>query len=886
MASEQPIDFAGLAAALLDRIETLVPQWLPGGKRQGKEYVCADLSGGEGGSFSVCMTGENAGKWSDFATGDVGGDLTSLFAAIHNLPQGQAARRLMTDLGWHRSPPSQAPAQRRRAPEAGDDRPEPPPEGEEGAAPRPPAQGKAKSIWRPLIPVPATAKPCDFWHWHYQIADLERTWEYRFEGVLYGHVARFRTSDGGKEILPYTYCVDESDGRGTMRWHSKQWEEPRPLFVPATLLSGTPADVPVVLVEGEKCAQAGLELLGHEFDFVSWPGGGSAWAKAAWGWLMGRTVYMWPDADSKRVKLTAEERNAGVDPTTKPLIPAQKQPGMKAMVSIGSLLVAEYGCTVLMCPIPKPGEISDGWDIADAIEQGWDAPAVRAFIRGAHAFVPPDSAARAKAGEAVLTPSMASAGKGKGDEPDALLGWHRYLLTGKSGAIEKSRENVVVALDGRPDKGCPGIPGCEGLIRFNEFTNNVEKVRPAPWGTPAGDWLEADELLMGDWLVREHFLPSMPRGSLEEAVLIVARRHSFHPVRERMLALRGRWDHQKRLDMWLRRVCLEEDEWDEKDPLQQYLTLAGRWFIMGLCARVMPEKRIGPRIVVGPGTKFDYMLILEGPQGLGKSTLAATLGGEHFADTGLNIGEKDSYQNIQGILVYEWGELENMTKQEVSKVKLFVSSSMDRFRATFDRRPAKYPRQVVFVGTTNESHYLTDTTGNRRFWPVRTTRAPDSEWLLANLEQLFAEAVHRIDEGERFWPTREEQKALFDPQQQARTLPSSIEGAIRQLLYDEDQKVPHGQPNGALLNKISMTDMLARIGYTIDKQTDAVVKRASAVMHMLGWELKRSSQPGRPYFYVRPQHKPAAAEPGGSQTSTHQDAGAPPAGAEDDDCPF
>ena len=79
----------------------------------------------------------------------------------------------------------------------------------------------------------------------------------------------------GKEVMPYTWCVDESDGRGTMRWHCMQFPEPRPLYVPATLLSDG-GRLPVVVVEGEKCAEAGHQLLGHEFDFVSWPGGANA----------------------------------------------------------------------------------------------------------------------------------------------------------------------------------------------------------------------------------------------------------------------------------------------------------------------------------------------------------------------------------------------------------------------------------------------------------------------------------------------------------------------------------------------------------------------------------------------------------------------------------
>jgi putative DNA primase/helicase len=875
-----PIDFGGLAKALLGRAETLVPQWLPGGRGAGREYVCGDLTGGKGRSFSVNL---DTGAWADFAGDDRGGDLISLYAAIQGLNNGQAARELMRQLGW--SDPDPPRRQRTREQHVDDPRPEPPPDFDGNGA-RPPGQ-RRKSVWRAVVPVPPHAPTPTFEHWERRAEDIERTWEYRFEGQLYGHVVRFRTSDGGKEILPHTWCVDESDGRGTHRWHWKQWDEPRPLYVPATLLSAD-LSLPVVIVEGEKCAQGGHQLLGHEFDFVSWPGGGKAWPKAHWGWLMGRTVFLWPDRDAKRFPLNAHERETGVDPLSKPIKPEPKQPGMAAMVGIGSHLLAEHGCTVLMCRVPKPEAesfhgfpIGDGWDLADAIEQGWTADQVRDFIRAAVPFVAPDDAVRAAGAS---TPTRAAAGEGD-DAAPASNAWIAHLLTSAStGAVKSVRENVVLALDGWPSKGVPGIAECAALIRFNEFTNNVEKTRRTPWGSPAGDWREDDELQMGDWLVREHLMPSMARQALEEAVVIVARRHSYHPLRERMQGLRDRWDRVKRLDTWLQRVCLEEDEWDLREPLHQYLCRAGAWFVMGMVARVLEERRINGKLAVGPGVKFDYMLVLEGPSSWGKSTLASILGGDYFADTGLDVQHKDSLMNIQGIGVYEWSELDQLAKQDIGAIKRFISSPVDRFRATFDRRPAKYPRQVVFVGTTEEATYLQDHKGNRRFWPVRCTRQPDNDWLRDNLEQLLAEAVHRVDALERFWPDAREQRELFNPQQMARAIESPVESAIRRYLYDEHQKTALNEPNGALVSELTMQELLTRIGYTIDKQTDAVAKKAGSVLHMLGWEVKRSSRPGRPRVYVRPADDEAllaGASPGSTPPPGHDNGG-----GGDDDCPF
>lgn len=855
-----PIDFAALGRALLDRAYTLVPQWLPGGKiaRSGDhdEYVCADLSGGKGGSCSVNM---GSGAWADFAGDDKGGDLISLYAAVRGLNNGQAARELMNEMGWQ---PASAPAGPVRRP-SGVPAPAPAPVAAAAEAASD-AAGPRKTMWRAVVPVPAHAPAPDFKHWHYQAP--EATWEYRFDGALYGHVTRFKTSTGGKEVLPLTWCVDDSDNRGTQRWHWKQWDEPRPLYVPASTLS-TDRSLPVVVVEGEKCAHAGMTMLAHEFDFVSWPGGGNAWDKADWAWLKGRTVYLWPDCDAHRERLSKAEREAGIDPATKPLLPEHKQPGVKAMLNIGAHLLVQHGCTVFLCPLPRPGAISDGWDIADAIAQGWTVDQVRAFIRAARPFKDADEAPSA-ASEGKSTPSSAGAGR-REMVPET---WADFLLTTK-GQAKPVRDNVVLAIDGLPEQGVAGIEAVAGVIAFNDFTNNVTKLRAPPWGGPPGEWEETDELEMGNWLTREHGLPSMSRATLEEAVAMVSKRHRYHPVRVALGDLAGRWDQTKRLSTWLRRCCLEEDEWDDKDPLHQYLGRVGTWLVMAICARVMT-----------PGCKFDYMTIFEGPQGWGKSTLARLLAIDWFADTGLVLGDKDSYQNLQGVLVYEWGELDSLTRSEVTKVKQFISSMKDRFRASFDRRPRDYPRQCIFIGTTNEDHYLTDPTGNRRMWPVKITRPIDLDWFRENRDQLFAEALTYLEAGERFHPVQREQRELFDPQQQQRQIESAIQAATLRYLYDEKQKLSAASDNGTLVNEIAAPELLSRLGISVDKQTHVLLRQVTAALRQAGWVRFRSSRADRPWMFRRPEGK--AGHTAGASGSSTGSAQTPATVEATDDCPF
>ncbi len=843
----KPIDFAGLAAELLSRAGTLVPQWLPAGKEQAGRWYIGDLEGTPGKSCNVDL---RTGTWIDNGTDEKGGDLISLYAAIHGLNNGQAAQELMREVGWsaEQTPPprrvqTSAPAPRRAA--------------DEGAEPAPAdGGGPRKSNWVPIVPAPKNAPPAKFSHFHHGPASA--VWTYRRDEDLFGYVCRFDKApkeDGKarKEVLPLTWCVDTGDDRGTRRWHWKQWDEPRPLYLPTGQLSDDPA-LPVLLVEGEKCADAGQAVLPGEYEFVSWPGGCRTWAMADWSWIKGRTVYLWADCDAQRARLSREEREAGVDPNSKPLIPEAKQPGVATMNSIGTLLSTEFECTVHWCPVPKPGAMSEGWDLADAIAGGWDAEQVRAFIRGARPFRAPDDEARANA-NAPEARRLAGAGEDRSGRA-----WRQLLISSSTGALKSVRENVVLCMDGTNEVG--GTPELQGVVGFNEFTNDVIKLKDAPWGSPAGVWAEVDELLLGEYLVHEHSLPSMPRGTLEEAVAMVAHRHRYHPIREWLGTLK--WDGQPRLATWIRRVCLEEDEWDDRDPLQRYLARVGTWYLQAMCARAMR-----------PGVKFDYMLILEGTQGLRKSTTLRTLAGDWFADTGLVLGDKDSYQQLQGVWLYEIPELDAFSKADVMKIKAYIASQEDYFRASFDRRARKYPRQLVFGGTTNEDHYLTDPTGSRRFWPVRVTRICDIDWLEENREQLFAEAMDRVNRDARMWPTPDEERELFVPQQQQRAVENAIESAIARYL--------DSNADGQLLNEVSLVEILSKIGIGIEKLGPGRFheKQASAALKRLNWIEGRSSHGSRPRVYRRPT---APAKPGASATNQQ-----PTQGNDDGDpnaCPF
>ncbi|HYE41743.1 MAG TPA: VapE domain-containing protein, partial [Ramlibacter sp.] len=685
-----------------------------------------------------------------------------------------------------------------------------------------------KGQFVPVVPVPEGAPPR--LPKHPYRGEPERVWEYRRGADLYGYVYRFRTSDGGKEIVPLTWCQSVVDG--TRKWSWKTWDQPRPLYLPSGSLR---AGVPKVIVEGEKCADALHQVLGAEVDVIAWPGGGKVCDRAAWEWLdppsgseaQPLKVFLWPDADYKRRKLTAQEKAAGLDDDSPEVdfLPARKQPGVSAMEKVAGILYARQEAQIWMARLPDPPErpgdprpLPDGWDCADAIADGWDAEKCREFLRKARRWeptAPGDSAATRFAGA-----SEASSAP----DPDDPKGWRVALLRNDDGQVRVARENVVLALQ--------SLPQVKGKIAFNEFSNDVIKLADMPWGSPAGKWSEVDELLMGEWLVRSQYFPSMPRTTLEEAMRMVATRHQYHPVREYLRGLT--WDGQPRLNDWLIRAAVgEPDKLTKRE--RRYLQRVSAWFLMGMVARAMR-----------PGCKFDYMPILEGQQGMRKSTVLNVLAGDWFADTGFVLGDKDSLQMLQGRWLYEISELDAMARAEVTKIKAFVASKSDWYRASFDKRPREYPRQLVFAGTTNEHQYLVDGTGNRRFWPVDVTRVIDTDWVAEVRDQLFAEAWARVQHGERYHPTQREELELFLPQQKSRMVESPIEVRILDYLVNH--------ADGQLQASVQIVTLLSAIGIDITKLGPGRFheRQAGTALRKFGWERKRAKLPGRPWIYVKP----------------------------------
>mgnify|MGYP003081053095 CR=1 FL=1 len=304
----------------------------------------------------------------------------------------------------------------------------------------------------------------------------------------------------------------------------------------------------------------------------------------------------------------------------------------------------------------------------------------------------------------------------------------------------------------------------QGIV-FNQLADSMEIVGEVPWNHPAKFWRDADDAQLICY-IEEQYGTFSQRNYLN-AVAKVEDDRSYHPIKDYFESL-PEWDGVPRAELYFIEYLGAEDN--------AYTRAATRKL---LCAAY--------RRIYEPGVKFDTMLVLNGPQGIGKSTLISRLAGEWFSDS-LNLGDtkdKTAAEKLQGYWILEIGELAGLKKAEVETLRSFLSRQNDIYRAAFGKRATPHLRQCVFFGTTNaESGYLRDTTGNRRFWPVKTpgTGIKHSWDLTPELIcQIWAEALVYVKQGEKLYLSAE-LEALSKAEQREAMESDEREGLVRLYL--------------------------------------------------------------------------------------------------------
>jgi predicted P-loop ATPase len=336
-------------------------------------------------------------------------------------------------------------------------------------------------------------------------------------------------------------------------------------------------------------------------------------------------------------------------------------------------------------------------------------------------------------------------------------------------------------------------------------------------------------------LVREQYSFDPPTATAFDATVQLALAHSYDPVVQYLNALT--WDGRSRLDGWLPNYMQALDT--------ELNRMIGR---LALIAAVRRARQ--------PGTKFDQIIVLEGIEGRGKSTALEIMAGkENFSDQPiLSLAAREQQEAVQGIWLYEIGELDGIRRAEVEHVKAFASRTIDRARPAYGRTRQDRPRRCIFFATTNDqTPYLVSQTGNRRFWPVRTGHV-DIEGIARDRDQLWAEAALLEQHGtsivlpERLWSVagaEQENRRLHDPWEDI--LENIERRECRRLVQSEDGKTSvagsgpvwlvetaRGPETEFRITTEDLVGMILRI--EVSQQSTLAYKRAAQIMRRFGWE--------------------------------------------------
>lgn len=470
-----------------------------------------------------------------------------------------------------------------------------------------------------------------------------------------------------------------------------------------------------------------------------------------------------------------------------------------------------------------------------AMDGGWRAPKPTTPPKPTPAPRPVAVNPEQPAADGAPTPFAGSAAEGrKAKRPALPAALDAVLLRAPKGGIADCRENVYLVLKHSE---------LAGLVGYDEFAHRTMKLTQTPWDSTEGEWTTNDDLFLGYWMATHLRIEIRSEATIVAGVAMAAFENRYHPVKEYLDSLPA-WDGVERLNHWLA-DCLGAAD-------NTYNALVGGWFVMNLVRRIRD-----------PGCQSDYMVVLEGLQGKRKSTSLRTLVGrdDWFADTPIRIGDKDALLNLAGKWLYEIGELDSFNRAETTAVKQYLTSRIDRVREPFARRPADRARSCIFAGTTNQGEYLKDPTGARRFWPVACDGEIDLAKLATWRDQLFAEAIVRLDspdpELRRCWPTREEEAKYLVPEQEKREIGDPWFERVAQWV-NSAAKFGEGFKEVHEVESFTTHDLLtACLGVPSDRIDGSrqMSTRVGIIMHKLGWLKRRDAHGPRLWRYIRPTSK-------------------------------
>jgi len=556
-------------------------------------------------------------------------------------------------------------------------------------------------------------------------------------------------------------------------------ETRRVLYRLPELLASPTADV--YIVEGEKDVDA---LRRHGFVATCNPHGALKW----------RFVV-------EQARVVLRDRTVVVIPDVEPDDPGE--------VHADQVAASLHGIARTVRVIPLPG----AKDAAEWLGRGGTAHELAELVRTAPLWAPsakPRDTERAPAPAAPPAPAASGV---------RVAGWESLLLhtRNKDGTTGAGLRNVVA-------NACTILahdPRWAGILAHDDFAETIVTLSPPPWRateTPAelkpGDWTDGDSVRTQCFFSEHYGVDVGPDTSLA-AVSVVAYAQRVHPVRDWLQSLR--WDARKRAPSWLVDVFGCDDT--------PYVRAVGQAFLVACVARIM-----------SPGCKVDTIPILEGAQGIGKSScLRALVGDEWFLEMSVSdVTNVDAMQVLRRKWIFEMPEIDGWSRTETGHFKGFLSRQVDTYRASYGRGSRDYPRQSCGIGTTNALQYLKDETGNRRFWPVACRRG-DVAMVRALRPQLWAEALARYQGGEAWHITDPELLDAFALEQDTRYQSDAWEERVEAwLMAPASPTFQSRQERG-----VTTADIYTGLGGDLVRMTTADSRRMASVLHRLGWTLTR-----------------------------------------------
>lgn len=463
-------------------------------------------------------------------------------------------------------------------------------------------------------------------------------------------------------------------------------------------------------------------------------------------------------------------------------------------------LAQQRGATEIKIVLPEANR-APGWGLDHAFSEGWDRSAVLAWLRANARKYEPAGGARPNL-QTIYASRGARAEARRASDPN-FDRWKEWgLQLGANGGPPLANLNNAVAILENDEE-------LKGIVWFDDFLQRVMTE------DPPREWADADDIRLALHMQRNLGMAKIGREIVAQAVLAVAHNNRQNCVRDWLDSLVH--DGTPRIDEFFADCFGAESN--------EYTRAASRNFWISMVARVYH-----------PGCKVDNMVVLEGKQGLGKSTALQVIGGDWFAEQHESATNPKGFAEIlQGKLLIEISEMDSFNRAEVNRVKQTISCPSDRYRASYGRYANDHPRQCIFVGTTNRDDWNRDETGARRFWPISCRGQVNLSAVRNNRDQLFAEAVKRHKASEPHWnmpmeSTQEEQRARFsaDPWQQA------VEDIIK------------GEAS------VTTAHIAQKLGIPIERRDRTMEMRIGGCLRFMGWKRRQARVEGKPSWVYEP----------------------------------